>query len=318
MQLSFVYMNVIINLDKPKGLTSQQVVTKVKRILGVKKAGHTGTLDPIATGVLLVCIGEATKIARFLVDLDKEYVALMKLGERTDTFDVEGRVIRRVEGFSLEKRDVEQAVDRFKGLMNQKPPMYSALKINGKPLYKLARKGLEVDRPERAVMIYGIEMTAFAPPWIEIKVSCSKGTYIRTLCDDIGDVLGVGAHVAALRRTRIGAFRIDDSLTLEELEEIARGVNGERRPDSKTVFAAGGNGSPGISDIDGALRHLGELVLTDAEFARAKNGMSFRSHGREAAGEGFLRLKDPDGNLFAIGASSEGFIKIERILHVRG
>jgi len=296
-------MDIIMNLNKPKGISSQQAVTRVKRIVALKKAGHAGTLDPIATGVLLVCFGEATKITRFLADLDKEYIALMKLGEKTDTLDAEGTVIERVNDVSLERDDVEEVLEGFMGAIRQTPPMYSAVKVGGKPLYRLARKGIEVERPERDVHIGRITITGFDPPHLEINVSCSKGTYIRTLCDDIGDALGVGAHVIGLQRTRIGDFAIDDSVAMKELEETPR---------SKVLAGA----LPSLWSIDSALRHLGERSLTDAEFIRARNGLPFTCREGDPCSGGFIRLKDPSGNLFAIGRIADGFIRAERILHI--
>ncbi|GAB4421553.1 MAG: tRNA pseudouridine(55) synthase TruB [Thermodesulfovibrionales bacterium] len=312
-------MNIVINLNKPKGITSQQAVSKIKRIFGARKAGHAGTLDPIATGVLLVCLGEATKVARFLSDLDKEYIAVMKLGERTTTYDSEGEVIRRVGDFSLERKGIEDVIERFKGTTCQTPPMYSAVKINGKPLYKLARKGITVERPQRMVVIHRIEIIGFDLPFLEIRVSCSKGTYIRTLCDDIGEALGVGAHITELKRTRIGDFRIEDSATIEDLENLLRKCHAELVSASlETLKRVQGDIKgvlPAVQSIDSALKHLAELVLTEAEFTRAKQGLSVSCPNRELSGE-YIRLKDPSGSLFAIGRIENSVIKIERMLHL--
>lgn len=297
-------MNLVINLNKPKGISSQQAVTQIKKILGAKKAGHAGTLDPIATGVLLVCTSEATKITRFLSDLDKEYIALMKLGERTNTLDSEGKVMQKVDRFSFEKRLIEQVLDGFRGTIEQTPPMFSAVKLGGEPLYKLARKGVVIERPVRSVNIYGIEITGFDPPFLEIRVSCSKGTYVRTLCDDIGDVLGVGAHITELKRTRIGGFRIEDSTTMDELARIVQSSGSGVH-----------SGNPAMSSIDSALMHLRGLVLTDIELIRARNGMPFiRPCLQDFSEDEYVRLKDQSGNLFAIGKVSDNTVKIERIL----
>lgn len=306
-------MNTVINLDKPRGISSQLAVTKVRRLLNTKKAGHAGTLDPIATGILLVCLGEATKITRFLTDTDKEYIALMKLGEKTTTLDSEGEVIERTDCLYLEEQQARQAVEGFKGAILQTPPMFSAIKIGGSPLYKLARKGLIVERAERVVTIHSLEITALDLPFLEIKVSCSKGTYIRTLCSDIGDTLGVGAHMTALKRTRIGDFRIEDSITLEELGDQA----------VKALNAADGGRtsrplSPSITDIDAALRHIEEMILTEREFAEAWNGVPFRRLDLQQSGSKFLRLKGPEGMLFAIGRISGDIIEIERKLNLAG
>ncbi|HXX57843.1 MAG TPA: tRNA pseudouridine(55) synthase TruB [Thermodesulfovibrionales bacterium] len=303
-------MNAIINLDKPRGMSSQQAVTRVKRIIRARKAGHSGTLDPIATGILLVCLGEATKVTRFLADLDKEYLALMKLGEKTDTLDAEGTVIRKTGDLSIERDDLETVLERFVGTIRQTPPMFSAIKRKGKPLYLLARKGIEVDRPERTVGVRSIEITRFDLPWAEIRVSCSKGTYIRTLCDDIGDALGVGAHVAELKRTRIGKFSIKDSVTLDRLKELVQSPEFE--------FGAGNGMAPWISSIDSSLSHLGEISLTGREFSVARNGLPIGLRGNTAGTEtGYVRLKNPSGSLFAIGRATESSINIVRMLSIR-
>lgn len=291
-------MNVIINLNKPKGISSQQAVTQVKRILGVRKAGHAGTLDPIATGVLLVCTGEATKIARFLSDLYKEYIAVVKLGERTDTYDSEGEVVQTCEGFSFKKEEIENVLMRFTGTIEQTPPMYSAIKRCGKPLYRLARKGIMVERSKRTVMIHGIEITGFNLPLLEMKISCSKGTYIRSLCDDIGEALGVGAHITELNRTQVGDFSIEDSVTLDDLKKT---------PETAIVKFRG---------IDAALGHLRELSLTDREFAGAKHGLPLKCLDFSFLPNEYIKLKDPSGSLFAIGRAINSLIKIERMLHV--
>lgn len=303
-------MNTVINLDKPRGISSQLAVTKVRRLLNTKKAGHAGTLDPIATGILLVCLGEATKITRFLAGADKEYAAVMKLGEKTDTLDSEGEVIERTDCLSLEEQRVRQVVDSFKGTIKQTPPMFSAIKLGGSPLYKLARKGLTVERAERVVTIHNLEITGFDPPFLEIKVACSKGTYIRTLCSDIGDALGVGAHMTGLKRTRIGAFRIEDSITLEELGDQA----------VKALNAADGGRilSPSITDIDTALEYMEEIIVTGKEFVGAWNGVPFSRQDLAQSGLEFVRLKDPDRNLFAIGRVTGDIIAIERKLNITG
>ena len=299
-------MNCIINLDKPKGITSHQAVKRVMRIAGMKKAGHAGTLDPLATGVLLVCVGEGTKAARFLSDLDKEYAAVVKLGEKTDTFDSEGKVLEKSEGFSCEKEEIERILPRFVGEIEQTPPMFSAVKMGGKPLYKLARKGITVERQKRTVIVRRIELTAFDLPYFEMRVSCSKGTYIRSLCNDIGEALGTGAHMTGLTRTRIGDFRIEDSMTMTDLEQSVRdGVPGDAGNYERSVFS-----------VDDALDHLRWILLTDTEFKRAKNGLPSECPDRSFVPGEYVRLKDPSGSLFAIGRVTHGFIKIERVLHI--
>lgn len=304
-------MNTIINLNKPYGISSQAAVIKVRKLSGAKKAGHAGTLDPIATGILLVCLGEATKISRFLTETDKEYIAVMKLGEKTDTLDSEGEVLEKTDCYSLGEQELRQVVESFKGSIHQLPPMFSAVKIGGSPLYKLARKGLTVERAERAVTIHNIKITGFDLPFLEIKVACSKGTYIRTLCNDIGDALGVGAHMTGLERTGVGEFRIEDSITLEELE--AQSV---KAFDAEAGCRTSRPLSRSISDIDTALSHMFELILTEKEFAGAWNGVPFSRPELHLTAQKFLRLKGPAGNLFAIGRVVGDSIEIERRLNL--
>lgn len=296
-------MNLVINLNKPKGITSRQAVTRVKRLLGPKRAGHAGTLDPLATGVLLICTNEATKITRFIADLDKEYITVMKLGEQTDTFDSDGEIIKKVEDFSFEGKEIESALRKFTGLTSQIPPMYSAVKVNGKPLYKLARKGIVVKRLPRQIMIHKIELIQFNHPLLEIKVSCSKGTYIRALCNDIGEYLGVGAHVKELKRTRIGSFRVEDSITLAGLEQKIKSGGLETGNDGK------------ILSIDTALSHMREITLSDKESSMIRNGLSIRQPDGLHISKGHIRLKDPAGRLFAIGRVADNSIMAERVFN---
>lgn len=207
----------LLNLNKPRAITSQDAVTAIKRLLGIKKAGHAGTLDPIATGVLVICLEESTRFASYFSTFDKEYIITIKLGERTDTFDADGRVIEKKEHFSVSKEQFTEIIKRFEGRQVQKVPPFSAVKRDGIPLYKLARKGVEFERPLKEVNIYSIELLEFNPPLAKIKVNCSKGTYVRTLVDDIGINLGSFAHIAELTRTAAGPFRIEESYTLEDL-----------------------------------------------------------------------------------------------------
>jgi len=174
-------MDVVINLNKPRDISSQQAVLAVKKLFAARKAGHTGTLDPIATGVLIVCLNEATKITRFLSDLDKEYMVRLKLGERTDTYDLTGRLVEIKNCSSLKEAEILKVLNTFIGKTKQIPPMYSAIKVKGEPLYKLARRGIEIKRPERVVNIYRVDLIGFNQPYLDFKISCSKGTYIRTL-----------------------------------------------------------------------------------------------------------------------------------------
>lgn len=212
-------MDGVLNIDKPNGLTSHDVVRRVKRILHIKKAGHTGTLDPEATGVLPILIGKATKISQFLINSDKGYLCKMMLGVKTDTGDATGRIISISSGPFPSETEIRRAFKRFSGEILQIPPMYSAIKIKGMPLYSFARKGIEVERKAREVVIHSLEILNMEGHLITFSVLCSKGTYIRSLVSDIGDALGVGGHLVSLRRTIAGRFRIEDSIGLKELEE---------------------------------------------------------------------------------------------------
>ncbi|MGM0470679.1 MAG: tRNA pseudouridine(55) synthase TruB [Bacillota bacterium] len=210
-------MKGILNLYKPQGLTSFDMVAKVRKILDLRKVGHTGTLDPKAEGVLPICVGRATKVARFITDESKEYQAELKLGVQTDTLDGEGEVTATAEVPDFTRAEIEEVVAEFRGKIEQIPPMYSALKHNGKRLYELAREGKEVEREPRQVEIYDLELLEIKLPIVKFRVSCSKGTYIRTLAADIGDQLGPGAYLTFLSRTRVGSFTVADSNTLTEL-----------------------------------------------------------------------------------------------------
>ena len=208
-------MNGILVIDKPRGLTSHDVVMVVKKRLGAKKAGHIGTLDPIATGILPVCINGATRLARFLEGGRKEYVASIKLGEETDTYDAEGNVVLKKDITSVRKEDIIAVVHSFRGRIRQTPPMFSAIKVNGVALYRLARQGVKVERAPRDVEIYDIHVEDITFPFTTVGVTCSKGTYVRSLAFDIGRKLGCGAHLVGLRRTSNGIFSVNDSVSMD-------------------------------------------------------------------------------------------------------
>lgn len=212
-------INGVINIHKEAGFTSHDVVAKMRGICGQKKIGHTGTLDPQATGVLPVCLGSATKLCDMLTDRDKEYVAELLLGRTTDTQDMTGQVLTEAPVTSTEE-EVREAVFSFLGEYQQIPPMYSALKINGKRLYELARAGREVERQARPVHIAELEILDLQLPVVKLRVACSKGTYIRTLCADIGEKLGCGGTMKSLVRTRVGEFSLEDAVTLETLQKL--------------------------------------------------------------------------------------------------
>lgn len=211
-------MNGIIIIDKETGFTSHDVVAKMRGICGQRKIGHTGTLDPLATGVLPVCLGSATKLCDMLADRDKEYAAELLLGVETDTQDVTGQILARAQ-VNVTESQVREAAASFAGEYWQVPPMYSALKVDGKRLYELARAGKEVERKARQVQIYELEILECDLPLVRMRVVCSKGTYIRTLCADIGERLGCGGTMQSLRRTRVGGFSLEDACTLKQLQQ---------------------------------------------------------------------------------------------------
>lgn len=218
-QRNCVAVDGVLLLDKPAGLTSNAALQTCKRALRACKAGHTGSLDPMATGLLPLCFGEATKVTQFLLDADKRYRAVFRLGQQTTTYDCEGEVIAQapVTATALE---IERALKRFEGRIEQVPPMYSAIKRDGEPLYKLARAGVEVVREPRLVEIYAIRILSFAGERLELEIDCSKGTYIRSLAHDLGRALGCGAHVAALRRLAVGVLRVEDAIALDRFERL--------------------------------------------------------------------------------------------------
>ena len=217
----------IVLLDKPLGITSNRALQIVKRFYNAAKAGHTGSLDPLATGLLPLCLGEATKVSGFLLDADKVYLATLKLGIKTFSADAEGEVIetRAVENYT--EKQINAAIEPFLGDIEQTPPMHSALKVDGQPLYKLAHQGIVIERKSRPVHIFAIDVLRHEGDEIDIEVHCSKGTYIRTLAEDIGENLGCGAHLIALRRTESGPFHLEESITLDELEQLAENVKEE-------------------------------------------------------------------------------------------
>lgn len=215
-------MDGLLIINKPRGWTSHDVVAKLRNMLSEPKVGHTGTLDPDATGVLCVCIGKATKLAQYALELEKEYRVVMKLGEVTDTQDATGRVLKETKDFDITITEIKEAFNKFSGKIKQIPPMYSAVKVGGVPLYRFARKGKEISREPREVYIKDIKLLEYSGVFIKFDVVCSKGTYIRTLCNDMGNYLGVGAHMYSLERLRSGNFSINDALTIEEVEALKK------------------------------------------------------------------------------------------------
>ena len=251
----------IVVLDKANGLSSNAALQEVKRLYEANKAGHAGSLDPLATGVLPVCLGEATKVSQFLLDSDKCYRARIKLGIRTDTGDSEGSIIERNAGISVSRKAIERALTKFKGEIEQVPPMHSAIKMNGVPLYKLARKGIAVERKPRLVTLYQVCLVEFVNSELELEISCSKGTYIRTIADDLGQELGCGAHVIELRRTQAGVFTEKDSISAEELA-LEKENSGLDKIDQFLI------------PMDRAIQDLPEVNLPSITASHVKNGQA--------------------------------------------
>ena len=207
-------------LDKPQGMSSNDIMQKVKRIFQANKAGHTGALDPLATGMLPICLGEATKFSQFLLDADKRYLVTAKLGERTDTSDAEGQIVE-TRDVNVKTSEILTALEQFRGDILQVPTMFSALKYNGKPLYEYARQGITVEREARPITIFELNFIEYNAPYLTLEVHCSKGTYIRTLVDDLGEVLGCGAHVTMLRRTAVADYPTEKMLDWHALQSLA-------------------------------------------------------------------------------------------------
>lgn len=213
-------MEGIIVIDKPIGITSFDVIRVLRRVLKEKRIGHTGTLDPLATGILIICVGKATKLAQDIEGYEKEYVADLELGFKTDTYDIEGKVIGKVDNFEVSSKSFEETLELFKGDIKQIPPMYSAIKVEGKKLYELAREGIEIERKARDVSITNLKLLHFDGKKAQIDCTVSKGTYIRSLIYDLGDKLGTFATMTGLRRTRVGEEELERSFTLETIEKM--------------------------------------------------------------------------------------------------
>lgn len=278
----------IINVYKEKGFTSHDVVAKLRGIVGQKKIGHTGTLDPDATGVLPVCLGKATKLCDLLTDKNKTYEAVVLLGKTTDTQDITGEVLEEKSTEALTEEKVREAIEGFIGDYEQIPPMYSALKVNGKKLYELAREGKVIERKARPVKILDIQILEIDLPKVRMEVSCSKGTYIRTLCHDIGEKLGCGGCMESLIRTRVSTFRIEDAKTLDEIETL--------KQEGKLAEL--------LVPIDAMFPFYPKITVKDDWKAFAKNGNPLDLKMlKEACGqdeETQVRLYDESGKFIAI------------------
>ncbi len=289
-------MNGILNIFKPKGISSHQAVKEVRNILNISKAGHTGTLDPSVSGVLVVCIGQATKIAEFLVGTKKHYQGEMILGISTDSQDSEGKIVQKREvGTDINEKRIKDIFQKYEGTISQIPPMFSAVHYKGERLYRLARKGIEVKRSSKKVKIYQLNLIDFyqrVNPIVKFEIICSKGTYIRTLCNDIGNELGCGAHLLNLVRKKVGNFSIEDSLSLEELKK------------AKAL------GKRYLISIDSALEGLNKITVKSEATKTVLNGGIISSEQIVEIPEElktrknkFVKIFDVKGNLLSIGTS---------------
>lgn len=287
----------ILLLDKAAGMTSNAALQKVRRLFNAAKAGHTGTLDPMATGLLPVCFGEATKFAGELLTADKCYEAHVRLGVRTDTADAEGQVLE-TRPVAVSRPQVVAAMARFRGDILQVPPMHSALKRGGRPLYEYARKGIELERAPRAVTIHALELLAFSEDRIEFKVACSKGTYVRTLAQDIGEALGCGAHLSALRRTRIGDLSLDAALTLDALQAMT--------PEARETL---------LLPVDALLAVLPRLDLDEDAALRFRRGQAVPAEWKHVSDDGRLRIYGAGDRFIGLGrAGSDGRVMPLRLI----
>jgi tRNA pseudouridine55 synthase len=300
----------VLTMKKESGWTSHDVVAKIRHLLGGVKVGHAGTLDPAATGVLPVLIGRGTRIAEYLVEWDKEYRAVLRLGETTDTQDATGTVLASQGKGQVTPEAIHKVVGRFRGPIEQVPPMYSAVKVGGVPLYKSARAGKTIARDARAIVIHTLEVEAIQERDVTLRIVCSKGTYVRTLCADIGEALGVGGHMLALERRRVGPLTIDQALTVDEV--VTRHALGRLGDD--------------LLSLDCALNQLGIVVVDEQTADRVRHGAPvpaakiLRWEGATDGERGShtpVRIHDTDGCLVAIGKCTEtsgGALKVEKVL----
>jgi tRNA pseudouridine55 synthase len=289
----------VLLLDKPLGLSSNDALIKAKRMYLAKKAGHTGTLDPLATGLLPLCFGEATKFSQDLLEADKTYEATMRLGIRTTTGDAEGDAID-TRDVQCDEAAVIAGMQKFLGNIVQIPPMYSALKRDGKPLYEYARAGQTVEREGRQVTIHALQMLACALPLVTFRVTCSKGTYVRTLAEDIGEALGCGAHLTALRRTGVGALTLEHAVTLDDLAALDASQRDEK-----------------LQPVDALLSTFPAVRLDDEATKRFLHGQRLRlaEVAKSCLADGRVRVYAQEGGrLLGVASAGEGVLRPERLI----
>lgn len=286
----------VLLLDKPRGFSSNQALQKVRWLYQAEKGGHTGTLDPFATGLLPLCLGEATKFSQRLLDADKAYAAVVKLGEMTDTGDLEGEIIESHE-VNVTRADIERVLQQFMGPIQQVPPMYSALKRDGKPLYEYARAGIELEREPRSIEIFDLKLGAINGPCFELEVTCSKGTYIRVLAEDIGKALGCGAHLVELRRLRTGGFSLDETVvTVEQLEALTL--------EERDAL---------LADADCLVQDLPEWQLDADSVPYFRQGQAIWQPRMNL--NGFVRIYDPSRRFLGLAEVEEGRLAPRRLIN---
>lgn len=288
----------VLLLDKPQGMTSNQVLQRVKYLMEAHKAGHTGSLDPLATGLLPICFGEASKVSSYLLDADKHYDTVARLGVVTDSGDATGEVIQTCEAKMPTRDELERVLDTFRGKITQTPPMHSALQKDGKRLYELARKGIEVDIPSREVTISRLELMDIGESSLSLSVSCSKGTYIRSLVRDIGEALGCGAHVEVLRRTGVDPFTTPEMITFEEVK----------------ARAEDGTLEDCLLPVDKALVNMPSVEISEERSTRLKNGLRVHFGSDEKPATGVVRVYDDSGHFIGIGECDGMQLKARRLM----
>lgn len=273
----------LLNIDKPTGMTSHDVVNRIRKLSEIRRVGHAGTLDPLATGVLLLCIGRATRLVEYLVGHRKSYVATVRLGQATDTYDADGQIVAQ-NAIHTSPIEIEQALPQFRGRIQQKAPVYSAIKRGGQPLYKLARQGKDVEPPLREVSIYDLQLLQWEEPFLQLNVVSSAGTYIRSLAHDLGEVLGCGGHITALRRTAVADFSVDQAIPLADL--------------------AKDNWTQQLQPSDTAVQHLARLDLAEQDAQRVRFGQRLPRQ-EDHPDASLVRLYEPGGQFIGIATARE-------------
>lgn len=290
-------MNGILSILKPPGMTSHDVVSRVRRLVEIRRVGHTGTLDPGAAGVLPVCVGKATRVSEYVLGMNKSYRAELRLGTATDTLDASGQATASKEIPVWDEDEVRRILSRFRGPGSQVPPMYSAVRKNGVRLYELARRGETTERSPRSIHIYQLDVIRYTGKVILFDVTCSRGTYIRTLCSDIADKLGTCGHMSFLLRTAVGPFTLDQTYTLEELTEL------KSRNELHTA----------LWPLDTALARFPALSVTAEQALKIQNGVAVQHEAPPV--DGPVRLYDPYGRFLAVANSVKGLLKPEKVFH---